>query len=261
MHLRKILLISSLLAIAVFTAACGVGATSTPVPASTSTPTPVPAPTSTPTPTPIPSVTPTGSRPGWLNDLVIRFEQEPVANPAISIFEYEYKGETVYFVPQRCCDIFSDLYDAGGALIAHPDGGIAGHGDGRASDFFETAKLVRTVWTDHRGEESFKRELTKAPIESVDVAIMESFPVQYRVNVVSGLPSGCARFDHWELSVDAAAHAITIDVYNSVPAAGEAIACTMIYGYVEHSIGIDGIEPGHTYTVTVNDHQTQFTSQ
>ena len=32
--------------------------------------------------------------------------------PAPVVSEYRYGARAVYFVPQRCCDIFSDLYDA-----------------------------------------------------------------------------------------------------------------------------------------------------
>ena len=37
---------------------------------------------------------------------------------------------TVYYVVHQCCDQFSDLLDANGNLIWHPDGGITGMGDG-----------------------------------------------------------------------------------------------------------------------------------
>jgi hypothetical protein len=33
-------------------------------------------------------------------------------------------------VVHQCCDQFSNLLDAGGNLIGHPDGGITGRGDG-----------------------------------------------------------------------------------------------------------------------------------
>tara|TARA_B100000809_G_scaffold230761_1_gene245419 strand:+ start:435 stop:590 length:156 start_codon:yes stop_codon:yes gene_type:complete len=33
-------------------------------------------------------------------------------------------------VLKECCDQFSDLLDAEGNLIGHPDGGITGRGDG-----------------------------------------------------------------------------------------------------------------------------------
>ena len=71
----------------------------------------------------------------WLIDLINSQKNELVANPPAFIAQYEYKRQTVYFLPQRCCDIFSNLYDAQGSVIGHPDGGITGQGDGRAPDF------------------------------------------------------------------------------------------------------------------------------
>ena len=48
--------------------------------------------------------------PEWLNQLITRLENEPVANLPASVTSYEYKGRTVYFVPAaRCCYFFSDL--------------------------------------------------------------------------------------------------------------------------------------------------------
>jgi hypothetical protein len=75
--------------------------------------------------------------PAWLNDLIERLESEPVANPSAFMTQYEYVGQTVYFLPQRCCDIFSVLYDAEGNVLGHPHGGITSQGDGRVPDFFQ----------------------------------------------------------------------------------------------------------------------------
>lgn len=88
--------------------------------------------------------------PGWLSSLIQRLESEPVSNPPASITRYEYDGQTVYFIPQRCCDIFSDLYGPDGTIIGHPDGGITGHGDGRVRDFFESRIAESVVWKDKR---------------------------------------------------------------------------------------------------------------
>ena len=95
-------------------------------------------------------VVPTTGIPEWLTDLINRLENEPVANPPASITRYEYKGQAVYFLPQRCCDIFSDLYDADGNIIGHPDGGITGQGDRRVSDFFEVRINESVIWRDQR---------------------------------------------------------------------------------------------------------------
>ena len=69
--------------------------------------------------------------PKWLTDLINQLENEPVANPPSPIIRYRYKSRTVYFVPQRCCGIFSDLYDADGNIIGRAEGGITGRGDSR----------------------------------------------------------------------------------------------------------------------------------
>jgi hypothetical protein len=79
-------------------------------------------------------------------------------------------------VPQRCCDIFSDLYDADGDIIGHPDGGIASQGDGRVPDFFKERTDGRAIWEDKRVNSPDMVQVL-APIESVEVLILESFPV------------------------------------------------------------------------------------
>lgn len=266
-------LVLMLMIIAALAAACGVGATptspggngnptGTPTPNQTpvGTPTPTETPDPSPTPTPIPEQRPT-SHPVWLNDLIVHFEGEPMANPPVVIKEYLYNGEKVYFIPARCCDIYSDLYDEEGNLIAHPDGGITGNGDGRASDFHEKATYVRTVWSDPRDATEYERDVVKAPIESAEVLVLESFPPQYRLHVVSGLPSGCAAFDHWTVDLDEESKTFTVELFNSVPAEGADVVCTMIYGMIEHSIPLENVESGATYTVKVNDFTTTFEAQ
>ena len=90
------------------------------------------------------------SNPAWVDQLIKKFESDPVANPPLSIWKYDYNGQVVYFVPARCCDITSVLYDAQGTLICAPDGGIAGRGDGKCSDFFEKRTNEQLIWKDNR---------------------------------------------------------------------------------------------------------------
>ena len=87
----------------------------------------------------------------WLPALIRTFEQQPVANPPASVTRYEYKGEIVYFVPPRCCDVWSDLYRADGTTLCHPNGGLTGNGDGRCPDFFAARKNEHVIWQDPRG--------------------------------------------------------------------------------------------------------------
>ena len=89
--------------------------------------------------------------PQWLTALIQTLESQPVANPPAFIARYDYRGETVYYLPPRCCDIPSVVYNAAGTIICHADGGITGGGDGRCSDFFAARKNEQIVWRDPRG--------------------------------------------------------------------------------------------------------------
>ena len=88
--------------------------------------------------------------PAWVDSLVTKYSGDPVGNPPQSIWQYQYNGATVYYVPPQCCDQYSDLYDNSGRIIAHPDGGIAGQGDGRCADFIKTATQPLLIWRDAR---------------------------------------------------------------------------------------------------------------
>ena len=98
-----------------------------------------------------------------------------MANPPALIAQYEYNGQTVYFLPQKCCDIVSDLYDSDGNIIGHPDGGITGQGDGRVTDLLEFRRNESVIWRDQRTYAPGLFQVS-APIESVDVLALESFP-------------------------------------------------------------------------------------
>ena len=88
--------------------------------------------------------------PAWVDELIERFAAEPVGNPPQSIYRYEYKGRTVYYVPAQCCDQFSTLYDAAGKVVCAPDGGFTGSGDGRCMDFSKERTEEHLIWKDKR---------------------------------------------------------------------------------------------------------------
>ena len=99
-----------------------------------------------------------------------------------------------------------------------------------------------------------------APIESVEMRVAESYPPQYFVQVVSGLPSGCASFARAE--VTRVGNTFEITILNYMPAPDSHINCTAIYGMMDHSFRLDGgFRSGETYTVRVNDVTTTFTAQ
>lgn len=90
------------------------------------------------------------STPAWLEALIAQIELEDVTVPPTSIYRYQYAGDTVYFRTARCCDIRSIVYDAEGAVLCEPDGGIDGGGDGRCPDFLSTRTEERLIFQDPR---------------------------------------------------------------------------------------------------------------
>jgi len=86
--------------------------------------------------------------PKWVDQLIKKYESEPVGNPPQSIWRYEFQGQTVYYVPPQCCDQFSSLYDAAGDVMCAPDGGLTGSGDGRCPDFFSERTSETLIWED-----------------------------------------------------------------------------------------------------------------
>ena len=91
--------------------------------------------------------------PQWVKNLIEKYQTESVGNPPRSIWQYEYKEETVYYMPEQCCDQGSELYDDQGQKICSPDGGYAGGGDGKCADFFTKRKNKKLIWKDSRKHE------------------------------------------------------------------------------------------------------------
>ena len=89
------------------------------------------------------------TRPQWLLDLIAQLESAPVTNPPASIVLQEYAAGVFYYMPGPCCDQYSNLYDAEGTLVCHPDGGITGGGDGSCPALGEPMR-EEIVWRDTR---------------------------------------------------------------------------------------------------------------
>jgi hypothetical protein len=88
-----------------------------------------------------------------IKDEIQKIKNEAERNPPGAIYRYTYQQKKVYFIPQYCCDFFSVLLDENCVRICHPDGGIAGNGDGKCSDFFNIATDEELVWRDDRAAE------------------------------------------------------------------------------------------------------------
>ena len=99
--------------------------------------------------------------------------------------------------------------------------------------------------------------LVEAPIETVDVVVRESFPPQYGVQILAGLPSGCAKPHSHELTRNGTT--LTIRVLNETLVG---VACTLIYGTYELNIDLGtDFQSGVEYTLQVNDETHDFTAQ
>lgn len=88
--------------------------------------------------------------PECINKMIAQFKSEEVQNPPRKIIRYLYNNNYVYYVTALCCDFYSDLYDNNCKLIAHPDGGFTGKGDGKAEDFIKTRTSEKLIWEDKR---------------------------------------------------------------------------------------------------------------
>jgi hypothetical protein len=85
-----------------------------------------------------------------INKLIEKMKAEPLANPPMKIYSYTFQNKTVYYVQGPCCDNFSDLYNDSCKIIAHPDGGFTGRGDGTMPTFHDDKKNEKLVWEDKR---------------------------------------------------------------------------------------------------------------
>ncbi len=107
------------------------------------------------------------------------------------------------------------------------------------------------------------RKLVEAPIESVELLIMESDPVQVTVDIVAGLSNGCQ--EPGGVMSHVAGNIFGVTVSNSVPAM-DGIACTDDFRVYEESVRIGSREIGAefkngvTYTLVVNDKVLEFTT-
>ena len=96
-----------------------------------------------------------------------------------------------------------------------------------------------------------------SPIQSAEIVILESFPPQYQLRVVSGLPkgSGCSQFNGYEVRRSEANEIEVVVTHHEV--ADRLVVCTTVFPIVETNIPLgSGFESGEKYTVRVNSGTT-----
>jgi inhibitor of cysteine peptidase len=96
----------------------------------------------------------------------------------------------------------------------------------------------------------------KAPIEQVDLQVLESFPVQVNVKVKGWFTNGCQQID--QIKVTPTDNTFMVTMTTTPPPPLE-IACTMALAPFEKTIALDvqGLKQG-VYTVDVNGIRKQF---
>ena len=110
-------------------------------------------------------------------------------------------------------------------------------------------------------DDGYPTALEPAPIESVTLSVAESFPPQYFLAVVSGLPDGCAQFEGYD--VERKENNVIVTVTNRVPAPGSDVVCAQVYRTMETNIALGSeFTSGETYQVVVNgDQWEEFVAQ
>ena len=88
--------------------------------------------------------------PACIQDEINKILAEPVANPPASVWQYDYMGQLVYYIPPQCCDVPSKLMDANCTFMCSPDGGLTGKGDGKCPEFYDKRTNEQLVWKDER---------------------------------------------------------------------------------------------------------------
>ena len=102
--------------------------------------------------------------------------------------------------------------------------------------------------------------VAESPIQSAEVAMLESFPPQYQLRVVSGLPkgSGCSQFNGYEVRRRESNEIEVVVTHHEV--SDQLVVCTADFSIVETNVPLgSGFELGEEYTVRVNsDMATSF---
>src|ERR1043165_457416 len=91
-----------------------------------------------------------GGIPKCIQEMITEYQNRPVQNPSAEFYEYDYKGQKVYYMKPSCCDQLSKLFDSNCNFICSPDGGLTGRGDGKCPDFFTERKNEKLIWKDQR---------------------------------------------------------------------------------------------------------------
>jgi len=86
----------------------------------------------------------------WVALKITELAAAPVSNPPAAIIQKTWGDAIYYYIPPKCCDQFSALFDHTGQFVCSPDGGFAGVGDGQCPTFVQKLGAGTVLWEDPR---------------------------------------------------------------------------------------------------------------
>jgi len=84
--------------------------------------------------------------PDWVRNRIAEFKATSANPAATAVWRVKFKGEDAYLFFSPCCDQFNYLYNAVGARLCAPSGGITGSGDGGCPDALRSKESVAVIW-------------------------------------------------------------------------------------------------------------------
>ena len=90
--------------------------------------------------------------PSCLEEKIKTMASDPHEGSPLSLTQYSYKDQTVYYIVSACCDKFNIVYDSVCNVLGYPDGGYTGRGDGKMNNFKKGATNRKLIWEKKKEE-------------------------------------------------------------------------------------------------------------
>lgn len=84
--------------------------------------------------------------PTCLREKIENMSRDKSEGKPVSVTQFSYKGQKVYYMVAPCCDKFNIVYDSACNILGYPDGGFTGRGDGKMPDFEKEAINPKIIW-------------------------------------------------------------------------------------------------------------------
>lgn len=84
--------------------------------------------------------------PGCLQEIIKTMSEDQYEGMPLSITQFNYQGQKVYYMVAPCCDKFNIVYDSACTILGYPDGGLTGRGDGKMLNFEKEATGAKVIW-------------------------------------------------------------------------------------------------------------------